>query len=90
MLRVTDVLAVIRDSIPIEEAMIMLPPDEKEQPIHVEFRNLPGDKIPFTKEKRAGFYRHAGFGSTCLLIATGDTRRFGYILLVIGVNAAII
>lgn len=84
MLRVTDVLAVIRDFIPIEAAFFMSPPDEKAQPIHEEFIELLGDALPVTKEKRAGFYREAGSEHTCLLIATGDTRRFANILLVIG------
>jgi L-fucose mutarotase len=84
MLRVTDVLEVIRDHIVVEEAFIMMPPDEQDQPIHAIFRCLLGEAIPFRKEKRAAFYREAGSAQTCLLVATGDTRRFGNILLVIG------
>jgi L-fucose mutarotase len=84
MLKVTDVLKVIRDHIPVESAIIMMPSDESEQAIHQEFREILGEGVVFQGEKRAGFYRETGSVDTCLLIATGDTRRFANILVVIG------
>lgn len=84
MLKVTDVLKVIKDHIPVESAIIMIPPDESDQAIHQEFREILGEGIVFKGEKRAGFYRETGSEDTCLLIATGDTRRFANILVVVG------
>ena len=84
ILTVTQVLKAMQDHIPIEAAIIMSPPDEGQQPIHSEFREILGDKIHFRPEKRAGFYRETKSEETCLLIATGDTRRFANILIVMG------
>jgi L-fucose mutarotase len=84
MLTVTEVLKVMHDYIPVERAIIMIPPDESQQPIHAEFREILGDGIIFQPEKRADFYRETRSEETCLLIATGDTRRFANILIVIG------
>lgn len=84
VLTVTQVLEVIQDHIPVETAIIMSPPDESRPSIHSEFREILGDGIIFTPEKRAGFYRETKSEETCLLIATGDTRRFANILIVMG------
>jgi L-fucose mutarotase len=84
VLTVTQVLKVIQDHIPIEKAIIMSPPDESPQPIHAEFREILGEGLIFKPEKRPGFYRETKSEDTCLLIATGDTRRFANILIVIG------
>ena len=51
MFSVTDVLKVIKDAIPIESYLIMLPPDETPQSIHEEFLDILGDSIPVTKVK---------------------------------------
>jgi len=84
VLTVTQVLKIIQDHIPVETAIIMIPPDESQQPIHGEFREILGDGIIFKGEKRAGFYRETKSEETCLLIATGDSRRFANILIVMG------
>jgi len=84
VLTVTQVLKIIQDHIPVETAIIMIPPDESQQPIHGEFREILGDGIIFKGEKRAGFYHETKSEETCLLIATGDTRRFANILIVMG------
>ena len=84
VLTVTQVLEVIQQYMPVEAAIIMSPPDESQQPIHSEFREILGDGIIFKLEKRAGFYRETKSEETCLLIATGDTRRFANILIVMG------
>ena len=84
VLTVTQVLKVIQDHIPVETAIIMIPPDESRQPIHGEFREILGDGIIFKAEKRAGFYHETKSEETCLLIATGDSRRFANILIVMG------
>jgi L-fucose mutarotase len=81
---VTEVLKVIKEYIPIESGTIMVPPDESEQSIHIEFKEILGHDIVLKREKRADFYQEVKSEDTCLAIATGDTRRFANILLVMG------
>jgi|SRR5260221_2557106 len=84
VVNVTEVLEVIREYIPIESGTIMVPPDESDQSIHIEFREILGQDIILKQEKRADFYKEVKSEDTCLAIATGETRRFANILLVIG------
>ncbi|MFA5817972.1 MAG: RbsD/FucU family protein [Bacteroidales bacterium] len=85
VLSVTDVLKVINEAIPIESYIVMLPPDEAPQSIHDEFVNILGENVPVEKVKRFDFYKEAQSTDTCLVIATGEIRRFANILIVIGV-----
>jgi len=85
LLRVTDVLTILRDYIPIEAAIIMMSSDESIQTIHSEFVEILGNDIPLKKLKRFEFYEEVKSNDTCLVIATGESRRFANILLVIGV-----
>jgi L-fucose mutarotase len=84
LLSVTDVLKVIVDYIPVESAIVMVPPDGSEQSIHVEFKDILNSDITLKAEKRSDFYREVRSEDTCLAIATGETRRFANILIVIG------
>ena len=59
MLSVIDVLKVIKDAVPIESYLIMLPPDETPQAIHEEFSNILGVDTPVTTVKRFDFYKEA-------------------------------
>ena len=85
MLMVTDVLTVLKDYVPIEAAIVMIPPDESLQTIHSEFEQILGNDISLRKLKRFDFYEEVKSNDTCLVIATGESRRFANILLVIGV-----
>ena len=85
LLNVTDVLKVIKDYIPIESGTVMIPPDGSEQAIHIEFKEILGKDKVLKREKRAEFYQEVKSEDMCLAIATGETRRFANILLVIGV-----
>ena len=85
MLSVVDVLKVISACIPIESALVMVPPDGAEQPIHREFIEILGDQTPLERTKRMEFYSAARSADTCMIIATGEVRRFANILLTIGV-----
>lgn len=85
LLGVTEVLSVLKDYIPIESAIVMIPPDDSPQPIHSEFEELLGTTTPLKKIKRFEFYDEVKSSDTCLVIATGETKRFANILLVIGV-----
>jgi L-fucose mutarotase len=85
MLRVTEVLGVLKEYISIEHAIVMMPPDESNQPIHEDFEEILGAGYPLKKLKRFEFYEEVKSNDTCLIIATGEIRRFANILLVIGV-----
>jgi L-fucose mutarotase len=85
MLRVTDVLTILKDYIPIEAAIVMIPPDDSLQAIHSEFEEILGIGNPLIKLKRFEFYEEVKSNDTCLVIATGESKRFANILLVIGV-----
>ena len=85
MLGVTDVLTILKNYIPIEAAIIMIPPDESMQTIHSEFEKILGPEISIKKIKRFEFYEEVKSIDTCLVIATGEFQRFANILLVIGV-----
>ncbi len=80
MLRVTDVLEALISVIPVEEAFVMVPPDQADQPIFAEFRKLlPGTEL--TKVQRLDFYDKAREPDTALMIATGDQRNWANLLL---------
>lgn len=85
MVRVVDVLEVLRDTIPIERAIVMAPRDGEAAPIHQElFGLLPSEAEKKTLSK-AEFYAEASCPETVLVIATGEEQRFANILVTIGV-----
>ena len=63
----------------------MVPPDGAVQPIHLEFTEILGSQTPLEAVKRMEFYSAARSADTCMVIATGEVRRFANILLTIGV-----
>ena len=85
MLSVSDVLKVMAEYVPVESALVMLPPDAAPQEIHEEYERILGSEVPLSKVKRFEFYDAAKSDDTCLVIATGEMRRFANILLTIGV-----
>ncbi|MEJ0103949.1 MAG: RbsD/FucU family protein [Bacteroidota bacterium] len=88
LVTVTDVLGVLKDYIQVESVLIMASPDENEQPVHSEFLTILGEGTELKKLKRQEFYEQVLVNDTCLVIATGETRRFANILLTIGVIKA--
>lgn len=84
MLKVTDVLAVLVDAIPIEAAHVMVPDGGEEPSIFAEFRALlPG--VELQKLGRFPFYDTARSPELALVIATGEQRVYANLLLTIGV-----
>jgi L-fucose mutarotase len=85
LVRVTDVLEVLRDTIPIEQATVMATRDGQPAAIHQElFKLLPAGMEIHTLP-RAEFYAMVRQPETALVIATGEERRFANILITIGV-----
>ena len=84
LVTVTDVLAVLAESIPIEAAHVMTPDSGDEPPIFEEFRAiLPG--MALQVHGRWDFYDLARTQDTALAISTGEERIYANILLTIGV-----
>ncbi len=85
MLKVTDVLRVLIEAIPIEAAEVMQPATGDEPPVFSEFRNLLPKEITLKPLGRFEFYDAARQPDTALVIATGEQRIYANILLTIGV-----
>ena len=87
LVNATDILDVIKKTVPIEAAAIMTPAHDAEQidiPIHSEFRTaLPG--VPFTEISRWDYYGAASAGDVAVVIASGESRIYANLLLTIGV-----
>lgn len=92
---VTDVLAALIPTIPIEAAEVMVPDSGPEPPIFAEFRKLlkesttalplqKGD-LPLTPMSRFAFYDAASQPDVAVVVSTGERRIYANILLTIGV-----
>jgi L-fucose mutarotase len=85
LVRVTDVLKVLVEAIPIEAAEVMRPAEGPEPEIFSEFRDILGRGLPLRSLDRSGFYDAARQRDTALVIATGEQRIYANLLLTIGV-----
>jgi L-fucose mutarotase len=85
MVQVADVLEVLRDTVPIEQATLMATPDGQPAPIHEALIKLLPPGVPVRKLPRSEFYGAVSQPTTALVVATGEERRFANILLTIGV-----
>lgn len=85
LVNVTDVLKALVDSIVIEAAAVMVPPDGPAPAIHGEFRQLLPAGLELTAMQRFDFYDEAKSANTSLIIATGEQRIYANLLLTIGV-----
>ncbi len=85
IVQVADVLEVLRDTIPIEQATLMATPDGQPAPIHQELLKLLPAGVAARSLPRAEFYAAVSQPTTALVIATGEERRFANILITIGV-----
>ncbi|MDR0537510.1 MAG: RbsD/FucU family protein [Tannerellaceae bacterium] len=83
LLTVTQVLEVLKSTIPIEAAAVMTPPDGSHQPVFGEYMSvLP--EVPFEYIRQFDFYNRAMETNIGLLVATGDVRNFANLLLKVG------
>ncbi len=85
MVSVMDVLETLLAAIPVESAMVMVPPEGPQPPIQADMRKLLPSSVPMEKKGRMEFYAEAKSPDTALVIATGEQRVYANILLVIGV-----
>lgn len=88
LLDVNQVLDVLKRTIPIEKAEIMVPAPDAEQvhvPAHDDYRAaLPG--VEFGEISRWDFYDVARADDVQIVIATGDQRLYANLLLTVGVR----
>jgi L-fucose mutarotase len=83
VLTVPQVLDVLKATVPIEQAAVMTPPDGKHLPIHADYQRLIPD-VPFDYVPQLDFYDRAKQPNVGLVIATGEVRNFGNLLLKMG------
>lgn len=88
LINATDVLDVVKQTVPLEAAALMVPAPEVGEvdiPIHDEFRAaLPG--IEINEISRWDYYAAAGADDVAVVIATGEARIYANLLLTIGVR----
>ena len=93
VLRVTDVLSVILETIPCESAVLMIPdraagaPEPATPAAHGELLALLPTDAPVHRLSRSDFYAVTREKDLALVIATGDRRHYANVLLTIGALA---
>ncbi|MDR1780494.1 MAG: RbsD/FucU family protein [Tannerella sp.] len=83
LLTVTQVLEVLKATVPIEEASVMTPPDGAMQPVFEDYKRLLPD-VKFNYITQYDFYETAKADNVGLLVATGDMRNFANLLIKVG------
>ncbi|MDR1454987.1 MAG: RbsD/FucU family protein [Tannerella sp.] len=83
VLTVSEVLEVLKETVPIEEAGVMTPPDGSMQPVFEEYKRILPD-IPFNYIPQFSFYEQAQKSNVGLVIATGDMRNYANLLIKVG------
>jgi len=83
LLNVTQILEVLKETVPIEAAAVMTPPDGTMQPVFDEYKSvLP--TTPFEYIQQFDFYERAKESKVGLLIASGDMRNYANLLIKVG------
>ncbi|QPK81612.1 RbsD/FucU family protein [Schaalia sp. ZJ405] len=88
MLDVIQILEVLKRTIPIEKAEIMTPAADQapvDIPIHDEFKAQLPD-VEFGELSRFDFYEAARSQDVGIIVATGEQRLYGNLLLTVGVR----
>lgn len=87
MLNTIDVLKRIVKAIPLEGAQAPVPDDGSIPPIFSEYKECLPKEITIDKLDRFGFYDAVKDPSTALVIATGESRIYSCIRLIVGVRS---
>jgi L-fucose mutarotase len=83
VLTVTQILEVLKETVPIEAAAVMTPPDGSMQPVFDEYKSVISG-TPFEYIKQFDFYDRAKESNVGLLIASGDVRNYANLLIKVG------
>jgi L-fucose mutarotase len=81
---VTEVLAAVAATVPLEAAAVMRPDDADAPAVLGEYRALLPPGLPVQVVERLAFYELARGRDVTLLVATGDQRLYANLLLTIG------
>lgn len=84
LIKSTTVLEKILKYINVEKATLMSYPDDFNNTIEREYKQLLSTAIPIKYVERNDFYALAKSTDTLLVIATGENRRFANIILTVG------
>jgi L-fucose mutarotase len=83
MFTVTQILEVLKETVPIEAAAVMTPPDGTMQPVFDDYKRvMPGTTFEYIKQ--FDFYDRAKESNVGLLIASGDMRNYANLLIKVG------
>lgn len=82
---VTQVLEALVTAVPLQEALLVSPPEESLRAAAREYAGVLPQDLPRREVAREEFYAAVKSSDTGLIIATADTRRFANILLTVGV-----
>lgn len=80
-----DIIGALAQTIPLESALYMTPPDGKMPAVVAEYRKLIPKSVPFAALERFDFYDEASGPDTCLVIASGEQRVYANLLMTVGV-----
>ena len=80
-----DIVRALAQTVPIESAIYMAPPDGKMPAIVGEYRKLISRSAPFEALGRFDFYDEASGPDTALVIASGEQRIYANLLITVGV-----
>ncbi len=80
-----DIIRALVETVPLESALYMAPPDSKMPPIVAEYRKLIPKAVPFASLERFDFYDEASSPDTALVIASGEQRVYANLLMTVGV-----
>jgi len=86
LLDVTSVLDAVLTVVNVESATVMQPPDGVAAPAQDAFARLLGGDVPFERVDRFAFYDRVRSPDVGVVIATGDERLYGNLLLTIGLR----
>jgi L-fucose mutarotase len=87
LMDVSTVLDVLLRAVPVESAMVMVPPPEQPDPEAIEAHRRRLEPVVPDRIDRFAFYAQARSEDLALAVMTADTRTYANILLTIGVRS---
>lgn len=79
------IVRALAETIPVESAMYMTPPDGEMPAIIKEYKSLIGGDVPFEGLERFAFYDAASTSDNAVVIASGEQRTYANLLITVGV-----
>jgi L-fucose mutarotase len=86
LLDVTTVLEAVLTTVNIEAATLMQTPPDVHAPAQEEYARMLGPDVPIERVERFAFYDRVRSPDTGVVVATGDERLYGNLLLTIGLR----